>query len=498
MARPHDTMMNPAIEHCSTAADSKFTLVTLAAKRARQINSYFNQLGEGLGAIVPPQVASVVPQAAVDRLRGDRGRQDHLRSARPGRRRRGRLEAASTSTRSAEARRPRSTRKHRVANGGPDRAPHRPRGHRRHRRLQGDRGVPPPRRRRRARRPGHDPRRARASSVSTTFSALASEPVHTSLWDDGDPIPHTRLGQARRPRRRRARDGPVPRRVRRRPLATTCSTADAARHAGAGDRVPGDAHRDVGARRRCRRTCATLRRRGVHVVDPESGRLAGGDIGVGPPRRAPRRSSSAVAAACSRRRTWPGCSVLVTAGGTREPIDPVRVIANRSSGKQGHALADEAAARGAEGHRRHDRPAGRCPRASRSSRSRPRPRWSRRCWLAAATTDVVVMAAAVADFRPKAAVDHKIKKDGGVARDRPRADARHPRRPRRGASARVRRSSASRPRPTTVARTPRASSRRKGLDLIVANDVSAPGVGLRARHERGRDPRSRGSSRMSA
>jgi DNA-directed RNA polymerase subunit omega len=59
MARPHDTMMNPPIESLLDRSDSKFTLVTLAAKRARQINSYFNQLGDGLGAIVPPQVASV-------------------------------------------------------------------------------------------------------------------------------------------------------------------------------------------------------------------------------------------------------------------------------------------------------------------------------------------------------------------------------------------------------------------------------------------------------
>ena len=59
MARAHDTMMNPAIEDLLDTVDSKFSLVTLAARRARQINSYFNQLGEGLGAIVPPQVTSV-------------------------------------------------------------------------------------------------------------------------------------------------------------------------------------------------------------------------------------------------------------------------------------------------------------------------------------------------------------------------------------------------------------------------------------------------------
>ena len=59
MASRHDTMMTPPIEDLLERAESKFTLVTLGAKRARQINSYFGQLGEGLGAIVPPQVTSV-------------------------------------------------------------------------------------------------------------------------------------------------------------------------------------------------------------------------------------------------------------------------------------------------------------------------------------------------------------------------------------------------------------------------------------------------------
>jgi DNA-directed RNA polymerase subunit omega len=59
MARAYDTMMNPPIEDLLGTVDSKFSLVTLAARRARQINSYFNQLGEGLGTIVPPQVTSL-------------------------------------------------------------------------------------------------------------------------------------------------------------------------------------------------------------------------------------------------------------------------------------------------------------------------------------------------------------------------------------------------------------------------------------------------------
>jgi DNA-directed RNA polymerase subunit omega len=59
MQRSHDSMMNPPIEALLSRVDSKFRLVTLAARRARNINSYFGQLGEGLGTMVPPQVSSV-------------------------------------------------------------------------------------------------------------------------------------------------------------------------------------------------------------------------------------------------------------------------------------------------------------------------------------------------------------------------------------------------------------------------------------------------------
>ena len=58
MAQSHDTMMTPPIEELLGRVDSKFSLVTLAARRARNINSYFNQLGEGLGHMIPPQVSS--------------------------------------------------------------------------------------------------------------------------------------------------------------------------------------------------------------------------------------------------------------------------------------------------------------------------------------------------------------------------------------------------------------------------------------------------------
>ena len=90
----------------------------------------------------------------------------------------------------------------------------------------------------------------------------------------------------------------------------------------------------------------TLRRRGVLVVEPEVGRLAGGDVGAG--RLAEPERIVAAAEAALAPQDLAGLKVLVTAGGTREPIDPVRYVSNRSSGKQGHALADEAAARGAQ------------------------------------------------------------------------------------------------------------------------------------------------------
>ena len=90
----------------------------------------------------------------------------------------------------------------------------------------------------------------------------------------------------------------------------------------------------------------TLRRRGHRVVDPEEGELACGMIGPG--RLAePERIAAAVAAELSRRKDLDGETVLITAGPTQEPLDPVRYITNRSSGKMGYALAEAAVARGA-------------------------------------------------------------------------------------------------------------------------------------------------------
>ena len=179
----------------------------------------------------------------------------------------------------------------------------------------------------------------------TTLSALASEPVQTSLWDEAEPDPAHQArperrpdpGRARRPRGCSART--------RRPVDRSAHQ-HAARDARAGDRVPGDAHRDVGApggaaqHRRAASSAACTSSSRTRVDSP-----AATAARVASPHR---RRSSPRPSGCSAQHDLAGLQVVVSAGGTREPIDAVRVIANRSSGKQGYAIAAEANARGAE------------------------------------------------------------------------------------------------------------------------------------------------------
>lgn len=152
-----------------------------------------------------------------------------------------------------------------------------------------------------------------------------------------------------------------------------------------------------------------LRERGVIVVGPDSGQLTGDDSGPG--RMSEPDVIVAAALAAVGDRDLAGKRVLVTAGGTREPIDPVRFIGNRSSGRQGVALAVAAAARGADvtliaANMEVAPPAGvRVVEVSSAAELQD-----------AATTeaqhaDVVIMAAAVADYRPRSVADAKIKKE---------------------------------------------------------------------------------------
>jgi phosphopantothenoylcysteine decarboxylase / phosphopantothenate---cysteine ligase len=158
---------------------------------------------------------------------------------------------------------------------------------------------------------------------------------------------------------------------------------------------------------------ATLRRRGVTVLEPAIGRLTGTDSGKG---RLPEASEIAALAELLLLRGGAlpadlvGVRVLISAGGTREPLDPVRFLGNASSGRQGYALASVAAARGADVALVAANVELTDPAATRVTRVGSAAELREAMLKAAADADVIVMSAAVADFRPSDVVGHKIKK----------------------------------------------------------------------------------------
>jgi phosphopantothenoylcysteine decarboxylase / phosphopantothenate---cysteine ligase len=325
---------------------------------------------------------------------------------------------------------------------------------------------------------------------ATTFSALASEPVRMSLFDADEPIPHTRLGQTA--------DLVV--------VAPATAKLLGKYAAGISDdllsatllatRAPvlvcPAMHTEMWEHPAVQENLATLRRRGVHVVDPEEGRLAGGDVGAG------RLAASAVIVeaivgilqaagtgsgsgpadsgpAC-RRSDLVGMTVLVTSGGTREAIDPVRFIGNRSSGKMGHALAQVAVARGARVTlvSTVDRPT---PPGCEVVRVESAQEMHDAVMARSTHADVVVMAAAVADFRPRVVAGQKIKKAAGppeiVLEPTPDILAAL------GATKRPGQVLVGFAAETTDVRAHALEKmRRKNVDLMVANDVSAPDAGF--------------------
>ncbi len=305
-----------------------------------------------------------------------------------------------------------------------------------------------------------------------TFDALASEKVQTSLWDETSPIPHTRLGQTAdcivvAPatarlladyRMARSDDLLTATLIATRAPVVVCPAmhTEMWENAGVQDNI------DV------------LRDRGVTIVDPEPGRLAGGDIGHG--RLA---APATIVAHIERALTTPdlaGLHVLITAGGTKEAIDPVRVISNRSTGKQGYALAEAAFARGATvtlvSTVDREAPAGVEVVAVESAAE------MQDAVMARQSADIVIMAAAVADFRPVDPPDQKIKKTGGavpeIVLEKTHdflVDLGHQKRPGQtivGFAAET----------SDVVDNARGKLERKQLDCIVANDVSAPETGF--------------------
>jgi phosphopantothenoylcysteine decarboxylase/phosphopantothenate--cysteine ligase len=168
---------------------------------------------------------------------------------------------------------------------------------------------------------------------------------------------------------------------------------------------------------------ATLRRRGAVVLEPASGRLTGTDSGAG---RLPEAEEITTLAQLLLERhdalpyDFAGCKLLVTAGGTREPIDPVRFVGNRSSGKQGYAVARVAAQRGAEVTLIAGHTAGLIdPAGVDVVRISSAQQLGDAVSKHAPDADVLVMAAAVADFRPAQVAAAKIKKGADDRDDSP-------------------------------------------------------------------------------
>jgi len=307
----------------------------------------------------------------------------------------------------------------------------------------------------------------------TTLSALASEPVQIELWDNPTtPIPHTKIGQGA--------DLILVAPATARLLAAYRMglSTDLLTNTLIATRAPvivcPAMHTEMWEHPSVLENVAVLRSRGVHVVEPESGRLAGGDVGAG--RLADPGSIFAAVERVLGPRDLDGVSVVVSAGGTREPIDAVRVIANRSSGKQGYAVAAEAASRGARV-------------TLVSTVSLPVPPGCQVVevetaeQMRAAMTeasgyhDVIVMSAAVADFRPKAAAEGKLKKRDGtpeiVLEPTPDILAEL------GATKRSGQVLVGFAAETDdLVANATAKLRAKHLDLIVANDVAAPSVGF--------------------
>lgn len=306
----------------------------------------------------------------------------------------------------------------------------------------------------------------------TTFDALASEKVQSSLWDETSPIPHTTLGQSAdlivvAPATARLLSDYRTGRSDDLLTATLIATR-------APVLVAPAMHTEMWEHPAVQDNLSTLGDRGVNIVDPESGRLAGGDIGHG------RLASPATIVAHAERILGPndlaGQSVVVTAGGTREPIDPVRVISNRSTGKQGYALAEAAWARGAHvtliSTVERETPVGANVVSVQTASE------MQDAVMAERDADVIIMAAAVADFRPLAPADNKIKKTSGdvpeIALEKTHDFLVDLGENKRAGQVLVGFAAETQ----NVIANAAQKLERKRLDLIVANDVAAPGTGF--------------------
>jgi phosphopantothenoylcysteine decarboxylase/phosphopantothenate--cysteine ligase len=220
---------------------------------------------------------------------------------------------------------------------------------------------------------------------------------------------------------------------------------------------------------------AVLRARGAHIVEPESGPLASGDVGPGR-LAALERIEAAIAEALTGSQALAGRRIVVTAGPTLEPIDPVRFVSNRSSGKMGYAIAAAAADAGAEVFLVSGPTALRAPAGTHLVPIETAEQMRDAVLALLPNADAVVMAAAVADYRPIETMERKIKKrDAGKELSLRMTE-----------NADILKAIVAARRPGAViigfkAETGDATAeagrmlREKKLDLVVANDVSEPG-----------------------
>ncbi|MEV4190535.1 bifunctional phosphopantothenoylcysteine decarboxylase/phosphopantothenate--cysteine ligase CoaBC [Streptomyces toxytricini] len=325
---------------------------------------------------------------------------------------------------------------------------------------------------------GHDVRVVPTASAlnfvgEATWAALSGHPAGTEVWETVHEVPHVRIGQAADL------------------VVVAPATADMlakAAHGLADDLLTNTLltarcpvvfapamHTEMWEHPATRENVATLRRRGAVVIEPAVGRLTGKDTGKGrlPDPEEIFEVCRAVLARGTADADLAGRHVVISAGGTREPLDPVRFLGNRSSGKQGYALARTAVARGARVTLVAANTALPDPAGADVVRVGTAVQLREAVLKAAADADAVVMAAAVADFRPAEYAAGKIKKQEG--RDpAPVALVRNP-----DVLAEV---SADRAREGQVvvgfaAETDdvlahgRAKLRRKGCDLLVVNEV---------------------------
>lgn len=223
----------------------------------------------------------------------------------------------------------------------------------------------------------------------------------------------------------------------------------------------------------------TLVKRGVHLAGPAEGRMASGLVGRGRMLE-PAELVGHIRRVLGGAGPLRGRSIVVTAGGTHEPLDPVRVLANRSSGKQGFALAQAALDRGAEVILISGPSALPTPVGARRIDVHTASEMQRATFDTVGQADALLMAAAVADFRPASASEHKIKRgrDPLTLTLEPTDDIL-----RAVAEAR---SKTGRPKVVVgfaaesqdLVANASAKLKAKGLSLIVANDITAPGAGF--------------------